>query len=1006
MSKAPVVTELPLQNVRFLFGTMVDLRMLPQVLEQTGNAEVGEFKLVAHFPEADKASGNEAAYLARHKGFGGGDYNTYHGDPYKLDEIIWDASGRAGIHLVTKTKYGQVVEFPTIPDKNDSAELMLIVSEYVESIKTPPLIVRCSGMGGSISPLGNKKYQLNLSHGTTKCPTKIKDHVPKKYHAEDSELIPHVGGPSIFSAEDLSPAERSLISNTISNQMQGYYRTGVIGTEPVIGAYPDGPMSIAKRTPEAKQEFFREPAVQDEDGYWNKGPNRWQANKIARGVAYGQLEKSREMGALNPGYKHRGSSGRFRRNPFIFNAEELGCCFCGSDQSMPSQYGTMCGNCAIVLDKIITTNFAPGKKNPAGFTPSYHAEDKIRTTPWNPGQGMEGATFDPLPFEDFAAERKLMCAEHDDYFNACGCGSKNAENRQPPWSATNPRPNRRIECGECDARGFIAGKECTKCDGAGYWNIHSPRCATCDTDIQWTDGAECDGCESWYCDNHLTEDGGCKVCGNTSLSFHSEDIPVWNDGVVEWETSGPMSPTGSAYSSASVPPTGVMPSPGDTFLNYTDAQNNLVESSGGLWGAEESSAKSVEDLIIQIDNGEDVFLHHLTKNQIDALSDHYSGSEIRSCFTCSVLTDDWDLISEGYECGTCSEGNRTDYEKRKYDGHLGPFGAEEEESTPFGSFVDQNGKVIMVISDQSHGMAIDWGLKHFGKQYPGVKFVKYDGMGAEGSLPQMDYSWINYGKGKVYGEKEAIKMLKQQIKKDFPKEKIQSISVEQFDSGEWRGEVKFGSEEEESMTDWDCQYCGHNRKTTHQHRNPNPTLADEVCSSCGVNADFEAEEESTPVMDPMEFGEPVNWIPLDGTPSLKRRKNAESDGRICCDDKMQSFGDEYHCVICGSTEGGFGQLRSESFEAMAVISPKNAKDVEKATAALKKRYKQLKIKRVEHIVNRKGSSNKYHIFIFTNKGIFNVYGRIGVTMNIFGPMSKAEGDRKFDKKLKQGYREL
>jgi len=90
-------------------------------------------------------------------------------------------------------------------------------------------------------------------------------------------------------------------------------------------------------------------------------------------------------------------------------------------------------------------------------------------------------------------------------------------------------------------------------------------------------------------------------------------------------------------------------------------------------------SKSVEDLIIQIDNGEDVFLHHLTKNQIDALSDHYSGSEIRRCFTCSVLTDDWDLISEGYECGTCSEGNRTDYEKRKYDGHLGPFGSEEEE---------------------------------------------------------------------------------------------------------------------------------------------------------------------------------------------------------------------------------------------------------------------------------------------------------------------------------------
>ena len=87
--------------------------------------------------------------------------------------------------------------------------------------------------------------------------------------------------------------------------------------------------------------------------------------------------------------------------------------------------------------------------------------------------------------------------------------------------------------------------------------------------------------------------------------------------------------------------------------------------------------KGVEDLIIQIDNGEDVFLNDLTKNQIDALSDHYSGSEIRSCFTCSVLTDDWDLISEGYECGTCSKGNRTDYEDRKYGGHLGPFSSEE-----------------------------------------------------------------------------------------------------------------------------------------------------------------------------------------------------------------------------------------------------------------------------------------------------------------------------------------
>ncbi len=35
-------------------------------------------------------------------------------------------------------------------------------------------------------------------------------------------------------------------------------------------------------------------------------------------------------------------------------------------------------------------------------------------------------------------------------------------------------------------------------------------------------------------------------------------------------------------------------------------------------------------------------------------------------------------------------------------------------------------------------------------------------------------------------------------------------------------------------------------------------------------------EEGQPVMRPMEFGEPVNWTPFDGTPSLKRRRDAET----------------------------------------------------------------------------------------------------------------------------------
>ena len=754
MAKAPVVTELPLQNVRFLFGTMVDLRMLPQVLEQTGNAEVGEFKLVAHFPADEKAANNEAGYLARHKGFRGGDYNTYHGDPYTLDEVIWDATGRAGVHLVTKTKYGAVVEFPTIPDKNDSAELMLIVSEYVESIKTPPLIVRCSGFGGSISPLGNKKYQLNLTTGATKCPTSIKDHVPKKYHAEDNEIIPHVGGAYIMNAEDLSPAEQSLISNTIVNQMQGYYRTGVIGTDPVIGAFPNGPMSISKRTPEAKQDFFREPAVQDEDGFWNKGPNRWQAHKIARGVAYNKLEKAREMGALTPGYRHRGSSGKFRRNPFRLGAE------------------------------------------------------------------------------DYAAESLLLCSEHDDYFNACGCGSKNAESKRLAFGFA--------ECGKCGDQELGIEHLCPDCDlcMADVYEDGTPlghACCTCTPQKKVLN--EQDGMGGWR-----------EVKG-------AEEIPVWNDGIVEWETSGPMSPTGSGYSSASVPPTGVMAGPGDTFLNYTDAQNYLVESSGGLWGAEDDEGRHTCD--------------HCGK-----LADfNFQDIDVRWDLEDGEFTGSYDLRAhlEGYNdfyCISCV-------------GKHG-YAAEEEGNTP-------------VMPPHEFGQPVHW--QPYDERITALKRQR-----AEGGRPYIGQ----------------------------PSLKTQARNIARRE-----GKTAYG---------------------------------------VFVKSN----------------GKPIMFVSQESISSSSEKE--------AIDDGLTYFRQKYPGVK-------FIKFDSEEFAAMARIDPKNATDVKNVVSALKKRYNKIKISRTEYITNRKGSSNKYHVFAFTNRGVFNGYGRIGKTMTIFGPMSESQGHSKLDRKLRQGYKE-
>ena len=695
MAKAPVVTELPLQSVRFLFGTMVDLRMLPQVLEQTGRAEIGEFKLVAHFPADEKAANNEAGYMARHKGFRGGDYNTYHGDPYTLDEINWDATGRAGVHLVTKTKYGQTVEFPTIPDKNDSAELMLIVSEYVESIKTPPLIVRCSGIGGTISPLGNKKYSLSLTTGATKCPTSIKDHVPKKYHAEDMDIIPYVGGAEIFSAESLSPAQRDFIGQQIARQMQGYYRTGVIGVDPVIGAFPNGPMSIAKRTPEAKQDFFREPAVQDEDGFWNKGPNRWQAHKIAQGVAYDQLERAQSRGTMLSAEDFAAEKKLMCAECDDYFAGEHGGCGCGT-KTMNAPYagrgalmdiGKDTGLGSFTPGELATSSAIHGDFDQASLNYSGHQNLEVRSaehfaaastaTPnlnrektnlraairdeidpnfeysqcvWGPySLRMEGANtnkfymvfvydngngvfralggygglaqnprlFDVMTTRDqaaavAAATKKLKAKERKGYFTYKAESNFNKLAHKISMQYQDKGKSKE----EADD---IGRRTAYKVGAKKYGKRGMTRKAMAGRksaeDIPFSGGMV----EEYA--NYLE-----KMCGNHWAAFQeeyyenrdAEDIPVWNDGIVEWETSGPMSPTGSGYSSASAPPTGVIAGPGDTFLNYTEAQNYLVETSGGLWGAENFEAMAR----IDPKNAQDV------ANVKKALKQRYKGIKI------------------------------------------------------------------------------------------------------------------------------------------------------------------------------------------------------------------------------------------------------------------------------------------------------------------------------------------------------------------------------------------
>ena len=77
-----------------------------------------------------------------------------------------------------------------------------------------------------------------------------------------------------------------VFGETVANQMAGYWRTGVVGTNPVVGS------DVARSNSDKRYKYFTQPAVRNENtGMYNKGPNFRQAQKIAKGVAWDRVER-------------------------------------------------------------------------------------------------------------------------------------------------------------------------------------------------------------------------------------------------------------------------------------------------------------------------------------------------------------------------------------------------------------------------------------------------------------------------------------------------------------------------------------------------------------------------------------------------------------------------------------------------------------------------------------------------------------------------------------------
>lgn len=93
---------------------------------------------------------------------------------------------------------------------------------------------------------------------------------------------------------------------------------------------------------------------------------------------------------------------------------------------------------------------------------------------------------------------------------------------------------------------------------------------------------------------------------------------------------------------------------------------------------------------------------------------------------------------------------------------------------------------------------------------------------------------------------------------------------------------------------------------------------------------------------------------------------------------------------------------AETFEAMTVFPP-NEGDIADAEALVKSKHSGIGNIKSTYLIHTEGTSNKFHVFMETNLGYFNVSGRIGYPGKLAGPMTYNKYHQKMMKKLRDGY---
>ena len=102
-----------------------------------------------------------------------------------------------------------------------------------------------------------------------------------------------------------------------------------------------------------------------------------------------------------------------------------------------------------------------------------------------------------------------------------------------------------------------------------------------------------------------------------------------------------------------------------------------------------------------------------------------------------------------------------------------------------------------------------------------------------------------------------------------------------------------------------------------------------------------------------------------------------------------------------------GVKNSEEFEAPMAVFPAGKHDIstskDRLKAKLKKSFKLKRGTKPIYLTLREGSSNKFHVFMETDEGNFNVYGRIGYAKpQVAGPLSSSAYQTKLRNKNPEG----